>query len=56
MKIKIFFLSVFSIYLVACSSTPVPPTWDRTFSKSKEVAINQNLHELEKEFGNKNTF
>lgn len=55
MKIKIFFLSVFSIYLVACSSAPVPPTWDK-ISKSKEVAINKNLHELEKELGNKNTF
>ena len=56
MKIKILFLSVFSIYLVACSSAPVPPTWDKSFSKSKEVAINKNLHELEKELGNKNTF
>lgn len=55
MKIKILFLSVFSIYLVACSSAPVPPTWDK-ISKSKEVAINKNLHELEKELGNKNTF
>lgn len=56
MKIKNFFLSVFSFYLVACSSAPVPPTWDKSFSKSKEVAINKNLHELEKELGNKNTF
>lgn len=57
LKIKIFFISIFSIYLVACSNqAPVSPSWDKSFESSKEVAINKNLHELEKELGNKNTF
>jgi hypothetical protein len=57
MKIKIFLISIFSVYLVACSNqAPVNPSWDKSFENSKEVAINKNLHELEKELGNKNTF
>ncbi|MFQ1018126.1 hypothetical protein [Gilliamella sp. Occ3-1] len=55
--LKIFFISIFSIYLVACSNqAPVSSSWDKSFESSKEVAINKNLHELEKELGNKNTF
>lgn len=57
LKIKVFFVSIFSIYLVACSNqAPVSPSWYKSFENSKEVAINKNLHELEKEFDNKNIF
>lgn len=55
LKIKYFIVSIFSIYLVACSNHSAP-SWDKNLSGAKEISINKNLAELEKELGNKNTF
>lgn len=54
--LKIFFISIVSIYLVGCSNSNTLPSWDNSLGGVKEVAINKNLPALEKEFGNKNTF
>lgn len=57
LKIQFLIISIFSIYLVACSNhSPTAPDWDKSLSGAKEVPINKNLIELKKEMENKNKF